>query len=333
MIVNLFMSFSQFEREMTSDRVRDKMAAARRKEMWTGGVVSRSPQLVRDLCAPVCLPPRMDRRRSRLDVPARLLPPQIQRLIRRGHFQIFYFSVTFVALKGILSFETSVCNRQSTAGCAFLKERNICGQVTVCNVWVNIMYGKAYKWEIWAILIVPGSVIVTALLIVGSPIAFRPHPLVGMRILPNLDINKIVRVDVDGKSILSMQNDQWRVDAYNGYPAETNVVMAFFHSLTNMTVWHVEDALKDIDRFQRCQFKLTLRDMSGCALVDLIVGEYKHGVGYSGWVESVFVPDGGYLAFSNEVAVTREQFGRLFVLQRIRKKHSRYRPTDAGIQT
>ncbi len=39
MIVNLLMSFSQFEREMTSDRVRDKMAAARRKGMWTGDVV------------------------------------------------------------------------------------------------------------------------------------------------------------------------------------------------------------------------------------------------------------------------------------------------------
>ena len=38
MIVNLLMSFAQFERECASDRVRDKMAAARKRGMWTGGV-------------------------------------------------------------------------------------------------------------------------------------------------------------------------------------------------------------------------------------------------------------------------------------------------------
>ena len=39
MIVNLLMSFAQFEREMTFDRVRDKMAASRKKGIWTGGVI------------------------------------------------------------------------------------------------------------------------------------------------------------------------------------------------------------------------------------------------------------------------------------------------------
>ncbi len=39
MIVNLLMSFAQFEREMTSDRLRDKMAASRKKGIWTGGVI------------------------------------------------------------------------------------------------------------------------------------------------------------------------------------------------------------------------------------------------------------------------------------------------------
>ena len=39
MIINLLMSFAQFEREMTSDRVKDKMAASRKKGMWTGGIV------------------------------------------------------------------------------------------------------------------------------------------------------------------------------------------------------------------------------------------------------------------------------------------------------
>lgn len=39
MIVNLLMSFAQFEREMTSDRLRDKFDASRRRGIWTGGVV------------------------------------------------------------------------------------------------------------------------------------------------------------------------------------------------------------------------------------------------------------------------------------------------------
>ena len=39
MIINLLMSFAQFEREMTADRVRDKMAASRKKGMWTGGII------------------------------------------------------------------------------------------------------------------------------------------------------------------------------------------------------------------------------------------------------------------------------------------------------
>lgn len=37
MMLNMLMTFAQFEREMTADRIRDKMAATRKKGMWTGG--------------------------------------------------------------------------------------------------------------------------------------------------------------------------------------------------------------------------------------------------------------------------------------------------------
>jgi site-specific DNA recombinase len=37
LMLNVLLSFAQFEREMVSDRTRDKMAASRRKGMWTGG--------------------------------------------------------------------------------------------------------------------------------------------------------------------------------------------------------------------------------------------------------------------------------------------------------
>ena len=39
MVLNLLMTFAQFERELTSERVRDKMAATRKKGLWPGGSV------------------------------------------------------------------------------------------------------------------------------------------------------------------------------------------------------------------------------------------------------------------------------------------------------
>lgn len=36
--LNMLLSFAQFEREMVSDRTRDKMRAARRHGKWTGGM-------------------------------------------------------------------------------------------------------------------------------------------------------------------------------------------------------------------------------------------------------------------------------------------------------
>src|SRR5581483_10064080 len=37
--LNILLSFAQFERELASERVRDKIAASRKKGMWTGGSV------------------------------------------------------------------------------------------------------------------------------------------------------------------------------------------------------------------------------------------------------------------------------------------------------
>ena len=37
MMLNILMSFAQFEREMTADRIRDKIYASKKRGMWTGG--------------------------------------------------------------------------------------------------------------------------------------------------------------------------------------------------------------------------------------------------------------------------------------------------------
>jgi site-specific DNA recombinase len=38
LMLNVLLSFAQFEREMIADRTRDKVSAARRRGKWTGGV-------------------------------------------------------------------------------------------------------------------------------------------------------------------------------------------------------------------------------------------------------------------------------------------------------
>ena len=37
-MLNILLSFAQFEREVTGERIRDKIAASKRKGMWMGGV-------------------------------------------------------------------------------------------------------------------------------------------------------------------------------------------------------------------------------------------------------------------------------------------------------
>ena len=37
--LNMLLSFAQFEREVTAERIRDKIAASKRKGMWMGGNV------------------------------------------------------------------------------------------------------------------------------------------------------------------------------------------------------------------------------------------------------------------------------------------------------
>ena len=37
--LNVLLSFAQFEREFTGERIRDKIAASKKKGIWMGGVV------------------------------------------------------------------------------------------------------------------------------------------------------------------------------------------------------------------------------------------------------------------------------------------------------
>lgn len=145
-------------------------------------------------------------------------------------------------------------------------------------------------------------------LVIGLWLFFRPHPLVGVRILPELNIADVASIQLDDVPVLSRRDGKWRIDAYDGYPADENKVAGFLHSLTNMTVWEVKNDQKTIKRFWQYPLKLTLRDSSGWEVAELMVGYDRHGVGCPGWVESRFAVDGSYLLFSNEVVAVHEQF-------------------------
>ena len=49
--LNVLLSFAQFEREVTGERIRDKIAASKRKGMWMGGIVPIGYEVInRELC-------------------------------------------------------------------------------------------------------------------------------------------------------------------------------------------------------------------------------------------------------------------------------------------
>jgi site-specific DNA recombinase len=56
LVLNVLLSFAQFERELISERTRDKIAAARRRGKWTGGQLALGYRIDRDLHALAVIP-------------------------------------------------------------------------------------------------------------------------------------------------------------------------------------------------------------------------------------------------------------------------------------
>ena len=53
LMLNILLSFAQFEREVTGERIRDKIAASKRKGLWMGGI-PRSATTLRTEADPKC---------------------------------------------------------------------------------------------------------------------------------------------------------------------------------------------------------------------------------------------------------------------------------------
>src|SRR5438132_11707957 len=63
--LNVLLSFAQFEREVIGERIRDKIAASKRRGMWMGGVVplgyraQAASRRARASVSPMCDDPKM----------------------------------------------------------------------------------------------------------------------------------------------------------------------------------------------------------------------------------------------------------------------------------
>src|SRR5208282_3899244 len=78
--LNILLSFAQFEREVIGERIRDKIAASKRKGMWMGGVPplgsgDRRQAILARCALPDAAEPTLSRRdRSQGTIPPRRTP-------------------------------------------------------------------------------------------------------------------------------------------------------------------------------------------------------------------------------------------------------------------
>jgi site-specific DNA recombinase len=88
LVLNVLLSFAQFERELISERTRDKIAATRRKGLWTGGrpVLGYTLEDVNHQRRLVIMPDEAERVRAifQLYLDEGSLLPVVQELTRRG---------------------------------------------------------------------------------------------------------------------------------------------------------------------------------------------------------------------------------------------------------
>jgi site-specific DNA recombinase len=86
LVLNVLLSFAQFEREIISERTRDKIAAARRKGKWTGGMPLLGYDVDPRTCKLVVNEPEAARVRAifKLYLEHGGLIPVVQELARRG---------------------------------------------------------------------------------------------------------------------------------------------------------------------------------------------------------------------------------------------------------
>jgi site-specific DNA recombinase len=86
LVLNVLLSFAQFEREIISERTRDKIAAARRKGKWTGGMPLLGYDVDPRTSKLVVNEAEADRVRAifKLYLKHRGLIPAVQELVRRG---------------------------------------------------------------------------------------------------------------------------------------------------------------------------------------------------------------------------------------------------------
>ncbi len=82
--LNVLLSFAQFEREVTGERIRDKIAASKKKGMWMGGPVPLGYQVIERKLVPIPSEAEQVRTLMRSYLEIRSVPALLVRLEREG---------------------------------------------------------------------------------------------------------------------------------------------------------------------------------------------------------------------------------------------------------
>ena len=80
------------------------------------------------------------------------------------------------------------------------------------------------------------AMIAISLIVLVMRMQFHEHPLVGARVLPDLNVKDVAIIECDGRKLASQRDGAWFVDAYDGYPADLVKIEGFLCALTNLTV-------------------------------------------------------------------------------------------------
>lgn len=153
------------------------------------------------------------------------------------------------------------------------------------------------------------GVVSCVILAAGITIGFHPrffdHRLVGLSVLPAFNPNEVVKIELNGSTILSRASGQWRIVPFGGYPANSELIKSTLHDVAQMTVRSVvRDAKLKCLAMERCH-KVTFADDNDTVLGEIVLGN-EHIEHHSGFVESVNIPDGRYLELEGEVVLVKE---------------------------
>ena len=125
----------------------------------------------------------------------------------------------------------------------------------------------------------------------------------GQRIIPELDVPAVAKIQIGEKLSLSAGPDGWTVDSLFGYPADKDKIAENLLKLADLTVGQVARG-RTIDH----PLTVTLKDSAGNDLAALALGDThsRKVTGQMAMYGGGSYPDGRYVAFEGETVLVKD---------------------------